>query len=204
MHLINTNDFRVKEFDTPEKYGILSHRWGGNEITFEQFDIDKLPQEDRTELSNPSKPANTGLSKIAWACKKARAKNIEWFWIDTCCINKEDPRERDKNLNAMYRYYGEAVMCFAYLPDVTQQPEEYSSKTKSKEPFLTSFEESEWWTRAWTLQELLAPRMANFEFFDYCWESTGTKGELADRIHQIARIEPRVSRRQSRRSLYRD
>lgn len=74
----------------------------------------------------------------------------------------------------MYRWYQESQVCYAYLCDVhigDQQPD---------------FHMSQWFTRGWTLQELLAPNM--IIFFDKVWTELGTKASLSKAIKRITGI----------------
>ena len=50
----------------------------------------------------------------------------------------------------MFRYYHEALTCYVFLPDLGD------SEAHQENP-ARGFEESEWFTRGWTLQEMLAP-----------------------------------------------
>ncbi|WAO87254.1 HET and ankyrin domain protein [Fusarium falciforme] len=70
----------------------------------------------------------------------------------------------------MYRWYQEAEICYAYLADVPSR----------------EFSQSRWFTRGWTLQELIAP--STVIFFDKEWEVIGTKSELARLISDRTQI----------------
>jgi hypothetical protein len=71
----------------------------------------------------------------------------------------------------MYKWYWNAELCYAYLSDV---PEEL-------------FRKSKWFTRGWTLQELLAPSVV--EFYRAEWTLIGTKVGLVDRIQAATDID---------------
>jgi hypothetical protein len=60
-------------------YAILSHTWGADteEVTFT----------DLTKSSGKDKP---GYKKIRFCGEQALRDGLEYFWIDTCCINKEN------------------------------------------------------------------------------------------------------------------
>ena len=62
-------------------------------------------------------------------------------------------------------WYQEAKVCYVYLADVS-----------SKE----AFSKSRWFTRGWTLQELIAP--STVIFFDENWTKLGTKADLEEII----------------------
>ena len=80
----------------------------------------------------------------------------------------------------MFRWYQEAEVCIAWLEDVP--PDTTSFKDSGP-----SFVKSRWWTRGWTLQELIAP--TEFEFLASDWESSlGTRKERAELISQVTEI----------------
>lgn len=59
----------------------------------------------------------------------------------------------------MFRWYQNAVRCYVYLPDVTIA--EYQDG-QSEPAFDAEFRASRWFTRGWTLQELLAPKSVEY------------------------------------------
>src|SRR5436190_2025421 len=135
--------------DIPQ-YAILSHTWGA--------DTDEVTFEDMTNGTGKNKP---GYEKIRFCGEQARQDGLQYFWIDTCCINKKNYAELSRTINSMFRWYRNATRCYVYLPDVsTMKGKRYGS---SKDTWETDFRESKWFTRGWTLQELLAP--ASVEFF---------------------------------------
>ena len=78
----------------------------------------------------------------------------------------------------MYCFYERAAICFAYLRDV------------SVDTFDDSFVKSEWFTRGWTLQELLAP--TNLQFYDCNWTPLGDKKTLSHLISAATGIQDDV------------
>jgi hypothetical protein len=107
---------------------------------------------------------------------------VQWLWIDTCCINQDSDRELTEAINSMFRWYRDAEVCFAYLEDVPTTED------------VEQFERSVWFTRGWTLQELLAPGLVVFLSKD--WRVVGHKGsrgrsELS--INIGAALETRIS-----------
>lgn len=72
----------------------------------------------------------------------------------------------------MYEWYSKAYICFAFLEDVGTD----------RKPF----EESVWFERGWTLQELIAP--SKVRFYDHQWAPIGEKHELVERLHSITEI----------------
>lgn len=156
MRLLHSATLQFEEFfdsDIP-KYAILSHRWEGKEISFQEFQ----DSEDKS---------GARFAKIRNFCSLAEKEGFEWVWVDTCCIDKKSSAELSEAINSMFRWYKNAERCYAYLSDVVWAEDESS---------LEAFRQSVWFTRAWTLQELLAP--SNLIFFDKRWEAIGTKRDL--------------------------
>jgi hypothetical protein len=75
----------------------------------------------------------------------------------------------------MYKWYANAQVCYAYLSDVVVN--------RNLESALRL---SEWFTRGWTLQELLAPRVV--EFYDRNWLEIGTKQSMSWLLADITGI----------------
>ncbi|KAK4443663.1 heterokaryon incompatibility protein-domain-containing protein [Podospora aff. communis PSN243] len=171
MRLLNTETLQLKEFveDSSQlRYAILSHRWGEEEISFQDI-----------TTRNPRTRTKKGYGKIENCCAQARNSGLEWVWIDTCCIDKSSSSELSEAINSMYRWYQTAAICYAYLADVTYLPFDI-------EKTVEAFRESEWFSRGWTLQELVAPR--NLRFFDKTWANFGTKRSFGNEIFEITGI----------------
>lgn len=73
----------------------------------------------------------------------------------------------------MFEWYRRAEVCYAYLSDVS-----WTNSTRGSNE--VDFRNSKWFTRGWTLQELLAPQWV--EFCDKNWREIGTKSSLAELI----------------------
>lgn len=99
--------------------------------------------------------------------------------INRCCIDKTSSAELSEAINSMFRWYQNAQACYAYLADVS------SDSGPSQEP--SEFSKSRWFTRGWTLQELIAP--SNVVFYSRDWHILGTKDQLADLLERITRID---------------
>jgi hypothetical protein len=167
----------TKEFageDLIPHYAILSHSWGPDdeEVTFE--DLTKGTGENKY-----------GYRKIQFCGEQAWKDGLQYFWIDTCCINKADHAELSEAINSMFRWYQTATKCYVYLSDVSITKRK-SSEEASELPWESTFRGSRWFTRGWTLQELLAP--TSLEFFSKEWERLGDKQSLGQIIHKITRI----------------
>lgn len=183
MRLVNTSTFELLSAEPSafksEGYAILSHRWVGLEITY-----DRLPQYVAELHKNRERPVQPmQLEKIRGACQIARGQGLQWMWIDNCCINKANAVEESESINSMFRWYSDAQVCITYLSDVRVSNSPLSAETfRSAETGKPSV----WFTRGWTLQELLAPQ--NMQFYDMNWQLMGTKQELAPAIEEITGI----------------
>jgi hypothetical protein len=162
MRLLNTETFKLREYwgtDIP-KYAILSHTWETNEVLFQELEANKNTY-------------GAGYRKILGCCKRASRDGYQWVWIDTCCIDKTSSAELSESINSMFNWYQAADICYAYLSDV----EEVFVDGICSHP---SFRESRWFTRGWTLQELLSPR--EVLFLGRNWNEIGTRSDLVDEI----------------------
>lgn len=151
-------------------YAILSHTWQKHqEVTFDEF-------------FNDASKNKAGYNKILFCAQQAKRDGLEHFWIDTCCIDKSNQVVLQTAINSMFRWYQNAVQCFVYLSDVAIGKQEASSEV-SEFAWEQAFRKSKWFTRGWTLQELLAPHSA--KFFSSEWEQLGDKRTLERKIHDI-------------------
>jgi hypothetical protein len=170
MRLLHTKKFELQEFMPREvpNYAILSHTWGEEEITFQNMKT--------SEVTNLQ-----GYEKVSKACSVAVADEFDYIWIDTCCIDKTSSAELSEALNSMYRWYQEAGECYAYLADVP-----HNSVNRVTGVTGPEFQKSRWFTRGWTLQELIAP--SSVIFLDSEWQEMGTKSNLQRDISEITGI----------------
>lgn len=183
MRLLNTQTLGFQQFYDTElpKYIILSHRWGTDEATYQNF-ADQRYQD------------SAGYAKVINFCRFARERGYQWVWIDTCCIDKTSSAELTESINSMWNYYCEATECIAYLSDVQQGNLDWTlirnrtadSTSELHQSALLVFGASKWFTRGWTLQELLAPRILSFCSSD--WKILGTKKDLQKAISIITGI----------------
>ncbi|KAI0635355.1 heterokaryon incompatibility protein-domain-containing protein [Trametes polyzona] len=186
MRLINTTTLELHEFPDAGQcppYAILSHVWRpGSESTLQdliQFQADcraagEAPHTDRwSMLKHP-----TLSEKIVRCCEYARADGHAFLWIDTCCIDKTSSAELSEAINSMSRYYARADVCYAYLHDVDTRENPRTAGSR--------FRRSRWFTRGWTLQELIFPRAVVFLSCE--WEMLGDKRSLCREIEETAGI----------------
>ncbi|KAH8648756.1 heterokaryon incompatibility protein-domain-containing protein [Tricladium varicosporioides] len=162
--------------DNVPPYAILSHRWGkdSEEVAFRDI-------KDRTGKSK------IGYEKIRFCARQAACDNLAFFWVDTCCIDKSSSFELQEAINSMFDWYKKADKCYVYLRDVSLR-ELQASEQVSEYSWEHYFRRSEWFTRGWTLQELLAPGPESMEFFSREGERLGTKKDLEQEIHDITEI----------------
>jgi hypothetical protein len=166
MHLLNTTTLKLHNYPAhPPDYVILSHTWGDAEVSFDEM------QHGKRKILQKKQ----GYDKIVGCCAQARKDGFDWAWVDTCCIDKRSSSELSEAINSMYRWYWGAAICYAYLSDVR------IDDTKDR------FVESRWFTRGWTLQELLAPPVV--EFYDKSWEPLGSKSENLVHIQRATLID---------------
>ncbi|KAJ4331909.1 hypothetical protein N0V87_008802 [Didymella glomerata] len=159
--------------DQPPPYAILSHTWAdGQEVTY-------------SELVAGTGEDKTGYAKIRFCNERAEADGLEYCWIDTCCIDKSTSDELSTAINSMFRWYQRASKCYVYLSDVSV-PDEISDAEAFLIAWQEAFRRSRWFTRGWTLQELLAP--ASVEFFSKQGKRLGTRVSLEQEIHEITQL----------------
>lgn len=162
--------------DTPP-YAILSHTWGSDEIEF--ADILKSP-------GDCTRKTQAAFRKIDFCAAQARKDGLRHFWVDTCCVNKHDYVELQNAINSMFRWYRDAERCYVYLDDVSKSYPEGLSRNQNTEPWVIAFRNSRWFTRGWTLQELIAPNKV--DFYSREWEWLGDKQSLEAIICEVTGI----------------
>jgi hypothetical protein len=173
MRLLNSQSLgQIQVIRNIPPYAILSHTWGEDELTFRDM-VDGTSQ-------SRAVPA-----KIKFCAQQAAMDGFEYFWVDTCCINKSDHTELSEAINSMFRWYQNASRCYVYLDDVSTS-DFHPKHQLPQSAWEPAFRASRWFTRGWTLQELLAPSSVHF----YSREGTrlGDKVSLANQIHEITGI----------------
>jgi hypothetical protein len=167
-----TKDFVGDDLTPP--YAILSHTWlaDAEEPTFK-------------DLTNGTGEDKLGYEKIRFCGKQAGQDGLRYFWVDTCCINKANRNELSQAINSMFRWYRNACRCYVYLLDVPFSPLNNNHALDSQS-WDSDFWKSRWFTRGWTLQELLAP--ASVEFFSKEGKRLGDKNSLEQQIQEITGI----------------
>lgn len=162
IRLLNIQTREFKEFydlDSAPDYAILSHRWIHAQRNGKQRALDVSYAEFIAGTGD-----QRGYEKIDKACEavcdlaKQLGLDLNWIWIDSCCIEKNNNEEHTESINSMFEWYARSYVCIAYLEDVN--PFEETSP-------------SEWFKRGWTLQELIAPERVLF--YNKDWIGCGSR-----------------------------
>jgi len=235
MRLLRAVDMTFHEFEGSSipPYAILSHRWEGEEVTYQEMRDRASATATRFRSTNDqelkSQTAATerksGFKKIRQCCEQASEDMIEYVWVDTCCIDKSSSAELSEAINSMYVWYQQSIVCYAYLTDVHTWPTYRAEDAdgawagiidiyerqdgnggglKSRwdsghvlawqrlEP-ITHVMNSAWWTRGWTLQELIAPsEMIFYANNSPGWSKIGDKRALLELIVKRTGIEKHI------------
>ncbi|KAK0701410.1 hypothetical protein B0T21DRAFT_378898 [Apiosordaria backusii] len=124
------------------------------------------------------KQKQPGYSKIEKTFLLARKHGLQHAWVDTCCIDKTSSAELAEAINSMYAWYARATVCFVYLSDL--------DPVAAQNNLEEALPKCRWFTRGWTLQELIAPK--HVIFFDKAWNERGTKAGLSGLLSNITGI----------------
>lgn len=84
----------------------------------------------------------------------------------------------------MFKWYKNATKCYVYLTDVSIY--DGDSDISAEYKWESALQASEWFTRGWTLQELISPPVV--KFFSVEGKQLGDKRSLERQIHQITGI----------------
>ncbi|KAI0670844.1 heterokaryon incompatibility protein-domain-containing protein [Trametes maxima] len=195
MWLLDTHTLLHHRVDSPSAvtYAILSHVWSkSGEKDFQQL---RRIQEETQQLHERKRFYDRGTyrdllrahrqripDKVWKACEVARRDGYRYLWIDASCIDKTSSAELSEAINSMYAWYAGAAVCYAFLHDVDDDEDPAWEGS--------SFRGSEWFTRGWTLQELIAPRIV--VFLSKNWSFLGTKESLSEALVAVTNIHPDV------------
>ncbi|KAF2093712.1 HET-domain-containing protein, partial [Rhizodiscina lignyota] len=171
LDISEPNALVLREFSPNEipSYAILSHTWGDEEVLFQ-------------DSGSATVKRKAGYKKIEGCANQARKDGYSFIWVDTCCIDKASSAELSEAINSMFRWYQNSGVCYAYLSDVPSDDYDYVLQSK--------FARSRWFTRGWTLQEMIAPR--ELRFFSRDWKAIGTKYYLRECISSITKVDTEV------------
>ncbi|KAF2626317.1 HET-domain-containing protein [Macroventuria anomochaeta] len=152
-------------------YAILSHTWDGQEVAFKDL-------QNHKDIEGVDAKLKGGYQKIFFCAEQAKRDGLDHFWVDTCCIDKSNNTELSEAINSMFRWYQNAKKCYVYLSDVENNTLNDEGESK--------FKRSRWFTRGWTLQELLAPKLV--EFFSKEGARLGDKESLKHIVQDVTGI----------------
>lgn len=154
--------------DNIPQYAILSHRWEVEEVTL-------------ADVQRGIGQKLAGYHKIQFCGEQAKRDGLKYFWVDTCCIDKSNNNELAEAINSMFRWYQSAAKCYVYLSDVSRPPSPANTNANlGQSHWESEFRKSIWFTRGWTLQELIAPPQV--EFYSKEGVLLGTKATLERHI----------------------
>ncbi|KAF2161568.1 hypothetical protein M409DRAFT_27966 [Zasmidium cellare ATCC 36951] len=204
MQLLNVHTYRLERFpderSTPP-YAILSHMWA---------DGKEVQHADMLKHSFDNRDDGLDWKKIDFTCKQAIADGFTYAWIDTCCIDKSSSAELSEAINSMFRWYRAAKVCYVYMSDVgiagfvndngegIETSPNLTIDPETNDPHLSvpmtspglsetlQVQQSRWFTRGWTLQELIAPPAV--VFYDCNWRLLGDRARLLPYIAAATRI----------------
>ncbi|KAM3416093.1 hypothetical protein BST61_g9574 [Cercospora zeina] len=165
---------RTYEEGNRPPYAILSHTW----------DTEEEQEVTYHDLINGRGRNKRGRDKIMFCAEQAWNDDLKHFWVDSCCIDKTSSAELTESLNSMFRWYQRASKCYVYLSDVDMMLGDSNASTLCS--WKQAFQQSRWFTRGWTLQELIAPELV--EFWSRDRYMLGSKIDLFDAIHERAGI----------------
>lgn len=178
MRLLNTQSLELRDFNEKKipSYCILSHTWEEDEVLFEDMrDVKAAKQK-------------AGFKKVQQCCDKVLEAGFTWVWIDTCCIQKSSSAELSEAINSMYKWYKDAHMCFAYLFDIRLPLNQRTEIHEAiDEQLYLELQKCRWFTRGWTLQEMLAPK--DLIFCDHEWNYIGSKAQLSPYLSVITGVD---------------
>jgi hypothetical protein len=180
MRLLTHDDngklvLRVFDDNALPTYAILSHTWhtdNSKEVTFQDLEANKAKDKD-------------GYSKILFCESWAAADGLHYFWIDTCCINRRSETELSEAINSMFRWYQGSAKCYVYLSDVSYRTSNEHGK-RMPLSWEKAFQTSRWFTRGWTLQELIAPRVV--EFYAADGSQLGDRTSLEASLYEATKV----------------
>jgi hypothetical protein len=94
----------------------------------------------------------TDFVKLVKFCEVAEQCGCDYIWLDTGCINQHSSTELEESIRSMFSWYRNSHICIVHLGKTTE---------------VRNMPLDPWFTRGWTLQELLAPKA--IKFFSQSW-----------------------------------
>ncbi|KAI1734372.1 HET-domain-containing protein [Xylaria scruposa] len=175
MRLINVHTLELEEFwgRRLPAYCIASHTWGDEEMSFQEW------------KARASIPPNAGFRKIVKMAWLAKLFDLDYVWIDTICIDKTSSTELSEAINSMFNWYAAAEWCFVYFEDVESDGPPVVSRRVS-DYVSESLQHARWFTRGWTLQELIAP--TDLVFLSQDWQIIGYLSKASITRSDVSRV----------------
>ncbi|KAF8199027.1 hypothetical protein BJ912DRAFT_686506 [Pholiota molesta] len=125
------------------RYAILSHKWNHTSGELVYGDCRNGSIND----THPYSQKTVNFCRAAW-----EDHGLTLGWIDTVCINKTNTAEHDESIRSMYKWYSSAEVCIVHLAETDT---------------VSNMHADPWFTRGWTLQELVAPEVVKFYNMDW-------------------------------------
>lgn len=178
LRVIDTEELRICEVETPCRYACLSYVWGkGSQTQFTTATRDSL------ELPNGLQLVDLPQT-IRDAIKVTTEAGLRYLWVDALCILQDDPEDKAKIISKMGPIYGGSSLTIVAsanadphegLPGmgtthrpVTQEVARIQGMTLAvtlhdPRQSMPDIDSSVWSSRAWTFQErALSPRSVYF------------------------------------------
>ena len=212
MRLLNAHTLHFESFfsdDQTPSYAILSHTWGDEEVSYQDMMYEEVIKslspgfEDASfqaavtvaasiqfsKVGGTPTKQRQGYQKIVKTAQISKEKGYDYFWIDTCCIDKTSSAELQEAINSMWRWYQRSAYCLVYLEDF--RPTEIYLEQEGSVNFYAQLlweklPQTRWITRGWTLQELIAPKHVGF--YDADWQYYCTKLQGLVQIQRCTKI----------------
>ena len=127
-----------------------------------------------------------GFKKISKFCALAEKHGFMYGWVDSCCIDKRNSAELSEAINSMYRYYYDAAECLVYLENIPPKAEGIVDQVGQ----FNAIRSSRWFTRGWTLQELIASKTRHFFAGD--WSPIEISASFYGVVAEVTNIDARV------------
>ncbi|KAK5733838.1 hypothetical protein LTR17_009390 [Elasticomyces elasticus] len=183
MWLIDTHERAPEYFQScPHVYAILSISWhkpahkehvAGFLLTGEQLEY------GRRRLDSH------GWKIVFAACDLAKARGIDWIWVDTCGTD-QDGTELETAMNARYGWYRNSRECYAFIRDANL-PVSRRSPRESPDAVFQDLDRSTWLKDIWTLAALFASETLQF-YGGPEHKFIGTRSDLSEHISQSTGI----------------
>jgi hypothetical protein len=174
IRLLHCKTFQLREFrgDEVPPYVTLSQTWCPGEVLYEDLAV--------RDTKIPWPPTHKeGWPRIQNSCTLALKDGYEFIWIETCCVDKTNSAERTEEMNSCYKWFQRCAVSYTYLVDfnITHLG-------------LDQMRLCRWFTRSFTLQELIAP--PEVKFYSQNWELVGLRSELVPHLYSITGVDPFV------------